>query len=390
MRSQGACSLFAVCLAVLFSMGTAQAATKYKILHGFGNGKDGGGLFGGVALDANGNLYGMTWSGGAYGMGTVFELSPGSNGKWNETILHSFCRPHHCTDGALPSSTPALDAAGNLYGSSDLVFQMTPGSDGWKFTVIWTGLYGGDLLLDAAGNLYGSFGAGKYKRGAVSELLHGPSGWKEKDLYSFCRQYGCPDGDGAEGRLAWDGAGNLYGISPQGGKRNGGLVFQLVHTGGTWKEHVLHNFVYDELPKAGVTLDSAGNVYGSTTQGGQYYDGTIYRLSPQKNGTWKYTILYDFPDYVRNGAGPIGQMVFDTSGNLYGATSGGGKYQLGTVFELSPSAGGKWTHRVLHAFKYQDGEIPYAGLAIDSQGHLYGTTSEGGPNNAGVVYEITP
>jgi len=384
-------TLLAAFLAVLFTVTSAQPATKYKILHGFGKGKDGGGIFfAGVALDREGNVYGVTQGGGAYGFGMVFELTPGPRGKWTETILHNFCRhPPHCMDGSSPSATPALDAQGDLYGTAvGATFQMTPRPKGRAFKVIW-GRDGGDLILDAKGNLYGGFTLGKYDSGAVGELSPTPHGWKEKDLYSFCRVPGCPDGVEGEGPLAWDAAGNLYGVTQQGGKYNGGLVFQLEHVGDKWKDHVLHNFV-DGDPLGGVVLDAAGNVYGSTSQGGKYYNGDVFMLSPQKDGTWKYTELYDFPDYMKNGAGPIGQMVFDKAGNLYGATSGGGKYGLGTVFELSPASGGKWTHRVLHAFQFEDGEIPYAGLTIDGQGNLYGTTSEGGPNNYGVVYQITP
>jgi len=399
-------TIFMLCLALLLLPASSAAAAKFKILHGFGKGEDGAGVFAGVALDERGNVYGGTSGGGSYGYGISFELMAGPGGEWSETILHSFCKDFpHCSDGTSVLDTPALNAKGALYDiSSAGIFQMRPGAHHWSFKVIYDGQGGrealplynepgiDDLLLDHAGDIYGPFGIGKNYNGAVGELSGGPHGWKEEDLYDFClhpRNGECPDGAYPAYRLTWDASGDLYGITIEGGSNQAGVVFQLEHVGGKWKEHVLYNFV-DGRPLAGVVLDAAGNVYGSTSQGGKYQDGDVFMLSPQPDGTWKYTELYDFPDYMKNGAGPIGQMVFDQFGNLYGATSGGGKYGFGTVFQLTPGANGKWKHRLLHAFNGYDGEIPYAGLAIDSQGNLYGTTSEGGPNSYGVVYEVTP
>ena len=163
--------------------GTAGAATKYKVLHAFTGGLDGGGVYGGVSLDAKDNVYGTTSGGGTYGYGTVFRLSPGQSGRWIETVLHSFCARPHCTDGALPPAGLVLDTVGNLYGTagggvqnSGVVFELSPAEDqpnGWNFQVLYDTGSGSSLILDQAGNLYGSLGPGKYGKGAATELSPG-------------------------------------------------------------------------------------------------------------------------------------------------------------------------------------------------------------------------
>src|SRR5579872_1367589 len=130
----------------------ARAKSKYKILHAFTGQPDGGGVFAGVAFDVKGNLYGATTGGGAYAEGTVFELTPGWGGKWNEEILHSFCKDFpHCGDGAGPQSTLAIDPAGDVYGSNNIVtFRLVPVSasaSGWSFQLIYNSGSDG-LLLD--------------------------------------------------------------------------------------------------------------------------------------------------------------------------------------------------------------------------------------------------
>jgi uncharacterized repeat protein (TIGR03803 family) len=253
---------FAVLAATLLLMPAAWAGSKYKVLHAFGGGHDGGGLFDGVTLDAKGNLYGTARGGGAYGYGTVFMLKCGSR-AWAEATLHSFCEPPNCSDGALPIAGLVFDANGNLYGSSNTAtFQMTHDSTaalGWTFQVIYESGLGSSLTLDQARNLYGPMGPGKYGKGAVTELSPGSKGWTETYLYSFCPKFGCLDGDEPTSPLTWDASGNLYGATEGGGKGNLGVVFQLEPTSSGWKEHVLHNFPafstdgYD--PDGGLTLD---------------------------------------------------------------------------------------------------------------------------------------
>ena len=385
-------------------------------MHSFGGKPDGGGVFAGLARDGKGNLYGATWGGGAYGYGTVFELTLGSGGKWTETILHSFCQNFpHCPDGTGVWDTPVLDRQGNLYDDSSAgIFQMTPGPHGWSFSLIYGYLAGGDLppenepgigdlLLDAAGNLYGTFAVGNGYYGAVGELSLGTHGWKETNLFDFClhpRNGVCLGGYLPGFRLAWDAVGNLYGVTLAGGVTRGGVAYQLEHTTDGWKEHVLLNFRPSAgyFPYAGPVVDQAGNVYGTTLQGGGGAGcgptgcGTVYKLSKGMDGQWKETILYNFPYYPKNGGGPGAPVMLDRAGNLYGTTTGGGDpaCSCGVVFKLTPGSGGKWTYQILHRFTGKDGWVPQASLIQDDKGNLYGTTTEGGPGGYGVVSEITP
>jgi uncharacterized repeat protein (TIGR03803 family) len=299
-------------------------------------------------------------------------------------------------------SAPVFDGAGVLYGGSDTtIFQLTPdGSspNGWSFQVIYNSGSGSSLILDKAGNLYGPIGPGKYGKGAVTELSPGPGGWTEIYLYSFCPT-SCLDGDVPSSALTWDAKGNLYGETEGGGTGKAGVAFELEHISGGWKEHVLHNFPafstdgYD--PDGGLTLDSKGNVYGTTVQGGNFCGGsgcgTVFTLSRGTDGRWKETILHAFQD-PKNGVGPTAGVVFDKAGNLYGATTGGGDpaCQCGVVFKMTPSTQGKWKYSVLHRFIGTDGYDPEASLTIDAKGNIYGTTVAGGAGGYGVVFEITP
>jgi uncharacterized repeat protein (TIGR03803 family) len=392
-------ALFAV---TLLSSPRLEAASSYKVLHSFAGKPDGGGVFAGVALDRRGNLYGTTWSGGAYGEGTVYQLVPVSGGKWTETILHSFCRPQHCNDGDLPMNGVTVGPAGNLYGVSGPVFQMSPKLGGWSFRVIY-GATGGvhppnnvpgqcDLLLDKAGNLYGPcFSFGKNYHGAASELARGSGGWTENDLYDFCPNgYTCRDGAYPEYQLTWDPAGNLYGVTTEGGVNKWGVAYELEHTANGWKEHVLYDFP-TYVPGSALVFDGSGNLYGTTFQEGSC-DGTVYQLSPQGKGRWKRTILYPFCNAEQDGGAPVEPVTFDPkTGVLYGTASAGGDpvCQCGVIFKLTPGKNGKWEYTVLHKFHGPDGVGPN-GLTIDAKGNLYGTTVAGGKYGYGVAFEFTP
>jgi uncharacterized repeat protein (TIGR03803 family) len=400
--------LFVVLALVLLLVPVALAGTSYKVLHAFGKGNDGGGVFAGVVFDANGNLYGTTAGGGAYGYGTVFALKHGSGGNWTETSLHSFCVESHCTDGALPFASLVFDAAGNLYGTagggnrdSGVVFELSPASNSpsnWNFEVLYEAGSAATLILDQAGNLYGPMGPGQNGKGAVTELSPGSNGWTETYLYSFCPKplNHCLDGDAPDTALTWDAKGNLYGGTLSGGTAGLGVLFELVHKSGGWKDRVLHNFpAYSGdgwNPHGPLILDQQGNIYGTTSLGGTVGAGTVFKLTRGANGLWKETILSDFPDAFQNGGGPVAGVIFDRSGNLWGTTSGGGDptCQCGVVFKLTPGAKGKWKYTVIHRFHYTDGFDPEAGLILDSKGNLYGTTANGGKYGGGVVFEITP
>jgi len=237
--------------------------------------------------------------------------------------------------------------------------------------------------------------------------------YTETVLYSFCQQGGyCPDGDGPQlATPIFDSQGNLYGTAEGGGANNAGDVYQLTPNGnGTWTQSVLYSFAGGPTdgssPRSALIFDSQGNLYGTTAEGGNLgYTcgegcGTVFELSPAGNGTWTEHVLYVFcqSEGCPDGSGPNGPLIFDSHGNLYGTTSGGGssnQYGEGVVFELSPN-GGSWTETVLYAFvcnvdgSCPNGRNPTAALIFDSAGNLYSTTQAGGANNFGTVFELSP
>jgi uncharacterized repeat protein (TIGR03803 family) len=256
------------------------------------------------------------------------------------------------------------------------------------------------LIFDAAGNLYGAAGSGgTYSYyGAVFELSPAVGGgWTETVLHSFNSN----DGNNPAGTLIFDAAGNLYGTTAQGGAHGGGEVFELSPaSGGVWTASILHAFGNGHdasYPLAGLVFDSAGNLYGTTMAGGEYGLGTVFELSPAVGGGWTEKVLHSFGN-GSDGQYPISAVIFDGAGNLYGTTNGGsGTTFYGSVFELSPSAGGPWQEKILHAFKNngKDGMEPVGSLIFDAAGNLYGTAEVGGScencfEAAGAVFELTP
>ena len=250
--------------------------------------------------------------------------------------------------------------------------------------------------MDKAGNLYGTapYG-GSYNAGTIFELTPGSGGWKETVLYAFCQGTSCADGRSPFAGLILDLAGNLYGTTYTGGAyKVGGTVYQLKPTSGGWEEQVLHSF--DNNGTDGMTpgwgsliMDAKGSLYG-TTAGGGCCGGVVFRLTPGSDGRWKETILYHFQGGA-NGFEAAAGVVMDKAGNLYGTTiAGGSGCDCGVVYKLAPGAKGKWTYKVLHTFMGYDGAQPDANLILDDNGNLYGTTATGGVYGAGVVFELTP
>jgi uncharacterized repeat protein (TIGR03803 family) len=253
------------------------------------------------------------------------------------------------------------------------------------------------LTLDAAGNLYGTtVDGGQFNEGIVFELSPTPTGqWKETILYSF--KGGSSDGANPHTAPVFDSAGNLYGSTVGGGldakfcNSGCGVVYKLTPSAdGTWTETVLHEFTSAAdggVAYAGVALDSAGNIYGATQVGGTSENGVFYELSATSGGSWQETVLHNFggqPDVSDAYATP----VFDSAGNLYGTSYGGGAHGQGTVYELSQSSG-DWTEQVLYSFKGgSDGDEPFAPVAFDKAGNIYCTTAEGGTQNVGTAFEL--
>ncbi len=256
------------------------------------------------------------------------------------------------------------------------------------------------LTMDEAGNLYGTASSGGYTAGqctggcgVVFKLTHKSSGWIFDPLYDF---HG-PDGNGPEARVIFGPDGTLYGTTILGGAESEGIVFRLAppahicaHVSCPWTETVLHSFGGagdGEYPTPGdLTFDRAGNIYGTTQDGGSYGAGTVYELSPS-NGGWTENILYSFQGSNGDGLSPTAGVIFDNAGDLYGTTFLGGFDDAGTVYELTRSASG-WTETILHHFSAASGSYePHGGLVFDSSGNLYGTTLDAG---GGTAYELVP
>jgi uncharacterized repeat protein (TIGR03803 family) len=268
----------------------------------------------------------------------------------------------------------------------------------------------GNLIADSSGNLYSTTASGDKGSyyGTVFELMPGAGGsWKEKILHIF--SHNGTDGHNPDAGLTFDSSGNLYGTTYNGGATKCrtygcGTVFELSpQANGTWTEKVLHDFVDDGTdgvhPDAGLTLDSAGNLYGTTSQGGSGGVGTVFELTPASGGAWTEKILHNFSKDGIDGYYPAGSLIFDATGNLYGTTGFGGSSSVyGTVFEMKPAGGGRWTERVLHNFSVGsgDGAAPVGALVFDQVGNLYGTTELGGASlncndadeGCGTVFEM--
>ena len=409
-------SLLPIATLFLLVSSVGSWAASEKVLHVFTGGNDGSGPYAGVIPDDSGNLYGTTQYGGAYGYGTVFELSRKANGRWNETVLHNFNLDGH--DGAVPYASLVRDAAGNLYGTTNLggasttncggigcgtVFRLRRGNDGaWTESVLHNfddnGTDGfnpyANLIFDTHGNLFSTteYGGGAGGEGTVFELIRNASGkWREKIIHSFNYQ----NGGEPLGGLVFDSAGNLYGTTEYGGHYTHGAVFELeLQPSGSWKEKVLHSFNPGSgdgfAPYSGLIIDSSGRLYGTTPAGG-YGWGTVFQLA-LVNGRWKESLIHIF-QYGQDGINPYGPLAIDLVGRLYGTT-----YQsdvknvggAGIVFRLSPVKAHSWSEAILHQFvKAEDGGNPYSGVVLDSTGNIYGTTSAGGGSQGhGVVFEV--
>jgi len=360
-----------------------------NILYSFGAQPDGELPYAGLVQDANGNLYGTTIEGGATGNGTVFKLD--ANG--NETVLHSFTG----ADGSEPIAPLIIDFSGNLYGTTA---GGGTGDSGTVFKVDASGQYSvlhsfsslnsdgffpyAPLVLDGNGNLYGTTWLGGTSDGGTVFKLD-PSG-NETILHSFT---GVDDGVNPYSGLVRDSAGNLYGTAREGGGNIFGAVYKLDASG---NETVLYGFKGPpndgSYPQTGLVRDSAGNLYGTTSEGGNgpcgpdptkpIGCGTVFKLDANGNET----VLYSFQDLGPRGFSdrPSG-LLMDNSGVLYGTTGTGN----GTIFAIA-SAGNAI---VLYSFTgvNGDGSFPQASLIFDPNGNLLGTTAEGGANGVGTVFK---
>ena len=327
--------LMAIALAVGAMVASPLQAQTFKLMHTFTGGTDGANPAAGFVMNpAKTMMYGTTNGGGTNGAGVVYKLS--LTGKL--TPLYTFTGG---ADGGNPQSS--------------LIFK-------------------GSFLYGTATS------GGANGQGAVYRV---ETTGKQTVLYSF---QGGTDGSDPQGRLAMDAAGNLYGTTYSGGAFGNGTVFEITTKG---KEIILHSFGTGEgaCPVAGVTLDSAGNVYGTTSAGGAYGYGTVFEVAKTESG-WTESTLHDF-ELTTDGGVPYAGLVFDASGNMWGATTDGGDGGSnggGTVFELSPVVGG-WSFNTIAVVPGSGISGTFRDVLFDASGNLYATTHCDG-NGAGSVYEL--
>ena len=443
-RTRPTALAFALVGAVMMVAIPAVQAQTFSVIHNFTNGPDGGTPSTGMTIDRAGNLYGTTASGGGGGCqdgcGIVFKLAQRGSG-WVLTPLYGFQGDH---DGARPCSRITIGSDGTLYGTTSqgggtqcpagpgcypngnggcgTVFNLAPPAHAsgsvlgtWNETVLYRftgesdGAYPqGDIAFDANGNLDGvtteggTFGQDCGTQlgdgcGTLYQLTRSGSGWTENVLHSF---QPTNDGAGPYGGVVLDAAGSIYvttfgdSFGERPGVSCGGTVIQFTQSGGNWQSTLLHLFG-QQLdgcePFGGMIFDPSGNLYGATPaieEGGPVGSGEVYELSYSPSNGWQYSILFEFPNDGYEG--PVSTLLMDSAGNLYGTTRSYGLHRYGEVFELARNGGG-WTYIDLHDFTGgADGGYPYGSLVQDSAGNVYGTAETGGAYNHGVIFALTP
>jgi uncharacterized repeat protein (TIGR03803 family) len=342
---RGALTLAVLSALLLIGARPAQAQTQAFVLYGFCSAApscpDGQFPLSGITSDGEGNLFGTTSFGGSSGAGTVFDVLSGGG----IYTLYTFCPDGPpCPDGRMPGYANLLvDSLENLYGTTTL-----GGANGYG--VVWE---------------------------LTPEYPNAPwMPWNETVLYSFT---GAADGWDPESGLIMDPAGNLYGTTKVGGgspncSSGCGTVFELTPSaGGVWDYHLIYTFD-TQNGIAGLTMDGNGNIYGATLS-------TVFELSPDGNGGWTQSVLHTFTG-APGGDGSLAQgtPALDQAGNLYGTTASGGAHNGGMVYKLVPAKNGTWTEQILYSFKPkvgEDGYAPIAGVVLDENGNIYGTTTGG-------------
>ncbi|MBN3763277.1 choice-of-anchor tandem repeat GloVer-containing protein [Burkholderia sp. Ac-20365] len=335
----------------------APAVTLYSFT---GTGSDGSNPNAGLMIDSAGNVLGTTNGGGSANVGTVFELTRNANGTYAPAVtLHSFTGSG--TDGAYPDGGLIADSAGNLFGTTNqggtasfgTVFELTRNSDG---------------TYAPPATLYSFSGTGS-------------------------------DGKLPEAGLIADTGGNLFGTTSAGGTANNGTVFELKrNSNGTYASAItLHSFAGTgsdgATPNSALIADSAGNLFGTTSAGGTASFGTVFEIARNADGTYaSASTLHSFAGVSADGAYPDAGLILDGAGNLFGTTSAGGTVNMGAVFELKRNGDGIYASAItlLHSFTGTgaDGQNPVASLILDSSGNLFGTTNSGGSASVGTVFEL--
>jgi uncharacterized repeat protein (TIGR03803 family) len=396
---------FAVFITTLFTHAALAATTA--VIYSFAGDEDGEYTDTDLVMDAAGNIYGTSVQGGDFGSGTVWRLSP-SGGSWVHTVLYSFTGG---ADGGEPYKGVTLDAAGNLYGTAvtggsgaceggcGVAYKLTNTNGTWTQSVIHAFTGGNDgagpgagLTIADDGDVYGMAPTGGAQgQGTIFRLHQKHNGsWALTVIHTFT---GGADGiGGSAGRLVFRGR-YLYGAATAGGVNSEGAIYELTPARtGEWGFKTLYAFKGQPdggFPYGGLTFDALGNIYGTTYYAGANGLGCVYELSPA-HGAWTETVLYSFQN-GNDGQGSIGNLVFDSSGDLIGTTAEGGAAGDGTIFELTPVTRHKWREQVVHSFfGPPDGAFAYNGMVADNAGHFYGATVHGGADDEGAIYSFTP
>lgn len=402
---------------LLLMTAAAARAETFTVLHTLNGGSEGAGEVNGLVMDRAGNLYGTAYTGGISncpatpsGCGTVFKLSRKGTG-WVFSVLYSFTG---VADGWWPL-TIAIGPDGSLYGTTlfggfddcepgwgcGTVFRLQPPatfcrsvSCPWIKTTLVEFIpvpYGVEpsqtVTFDQAGNLYGATGrGGSNDGGTIWELAHSNGSWNYNVLYNQQTLTG-ETGLG----VTFDAAGNLWGVGYGGNNQNCndpqqpeycGVVWQLTPSGSGWNQNIVYNFNDSTggLPSSNLIVDQAGNMYGTVSDNGPGGNGGVFRYDPVSG---QYDMIYAAPGNKNSAYGPTGTPVMDQAGNLYAADPYNGANHNGYVFKLTP-VDGNWIYADLHDFTGgSDGGDPYGPLAVDASGNVYGTAGN-------VIFEITP
>jgi uncharacterized repeat protein (TIGR03803 family) len=317
---------------------------------------------GDLVADSQGSLYGVTQGSGSKGLGLAYRLN----------------RP--VNPGAVWPRYPLTQFGGNYSGKARPAEPLA------------------GLVLDSQGNVYGTTHKGGGEApwpsyGAVFKLVRPASGTGGNWTRHILHEFSGTDGTGPRSSLVFDGNGALYGTTEEGGAFGKGVVFRLAAGSDIWSAAVIHHFgagADGTYPRSGLALDSSENLYGTTSEGGDFNLGTVFRLKRPANPAtpWTMTVLHSF-GAPGDGATPEAGVRFDVNGEMYGTTTGGGAFGDGTVFKLA-RVGSAWAETVIHSFQRDlDGARPAGGVVIGADRRLFGATGEGGPNGGfGTVFEL--
>jgi uncharacterized repeat protein (TIGR03803 family) len=346
----------------VYKVSLHNSAWIFTRLYPFTGTGDGAGPNSRVTFSPDGTLYGSTYIGNnIYNLKPPPTASPATFASWKISLVHQF---GSVGDGSSPSG-------GLTFASGSAVYGTTYSGGNWA--------------------LCGGTGCGR-----VYELTRSNGSWMEVPLYDFTGQ---DDGQYPAGGVIFDHSGNFYGTTSQGGPSQFGVVFELTNSSG-WQENTLYGFhggSDGKFPLAGLIMDQSGNLYGATSMGGAGNGGTVFSLM-LSNGNWISNLLSSLDG--NSGTGPLSSLIMDSAGNLYGTTYSDGALGFGSVFKLTQTGEG-WIYTSLYDFTGgSDGAYPVGGVVIDANGDVFGTTYAGGGtgsfcdanfgNQCGVIFEITP